>query len=169
MKEIDSNFLEDLSAGSCSLGALQIIKYLVKAKEDLELARSELEAEEAMIGIKTPPRLGDVRGSVRGDPTFTSAARLSDARNRVVILEHRVLVFEDSVQIMLKTVPVSKWEFVVRCRYLYGWDMQAIANKAKISKRTAYTYMRRATEWMDTSGASASAFEFLRRNLSETM
>lgn len=58
---------------------------------------------------------------------------------------------------MLASVPVARWEFVARCRLLYGWDMQAVANSAHVSRRTAYTYLRNALEWMDASGAADRA------------
>lgn len=141
--------------------ARQIFGLLADTRDHLELARSELAAEERLAGIGTPLRPGDIRQPGHGDPTASAASRLSDARDRVTELERRISEIEGASFNMLRAVPVARWEFVARCRCLYGWDMQAIANEAKVSKRTAYSYLRKALEWMDASGASAEAFERL--------
>lgn len=143
------------------LMARRIFGLLADARGNLELARSELAAEEKLAGMGAPSRPGDVRRPGHGDPTVSAAARLSDARSRVSDLERMVSEIEDVANGMLRAVPIAKWEFVARCRCLYGWDMRAIANEAKVSRRTAYSYLRKALEWMDASGASTEASERL--------
>ena len=136
--------------------ARRVFDALAAARESLDLARRELEAEEGSSGgARGLP--GNPRRPGHGDPTFASAARLSEARERVEEIEAKAGLLEEEARLMLASVPVARWEFVARCRLLYGWDMQAVANSACVSKRTAYTYLRKALEWMDASGAADRA------------
>lgn len=136
--------------------ARRVFDALAAVRESLDLARRELEAEERSSGgARRLP--GEVGRPGHGDPTASAAARLSDARDRVAELERRVSAIEDAACDMLRAVPVAKWEFVARCRCLHGWDMQVVANEARVSRRTAYSYLRKALDWMDASGASAKA------------
>lgn len=136
--------------------ARRVFDALAAARESLDLARRELEVEERSSGgARGLP--GEPRRSGHGDPTFASAARLSEARARVEEIGAQAGLLEEAARLMLASVPVARWEFVARCRLLYGWDMQAVANSAHVSRRTAYTYLRKALEWMDASGAADRA------------
>lgn len=66
--------------------ARRVFDALAAAREGLDLARRELEAEERSSGgARGLP--GEPRRPGHGDPTFASAARLSEARARVEEIE----------------------------------------------------------------------------------
>lgn len=84
--------------------ARRVFDALAAARESLDLARRELEVEERSSGgARGLP--GEPRRSGHGDPTFASAARLSEARARVEEIGAQAGLLEEAARLMLASVP----------------------------------------------------------------